>query len=114
MEKSVILHGSYYKQENNIALATCGNKVTTEQINLLLGMGIQELVLAFDQDFKDPYERDALIAKYNEIGERMAKYFKVSILIDWEGDLDYKDSPIDKGPEVFNKLFKQRYYVGGL
>ena len=113
-EKSVLLHGSYYGQENNIALATCGNKVTTEQINLLIGNSIQEVVLAFDQDFQDPYERDALIAKYNEIGERMAEYFKVSILIDWEGDLDYKDSPIDKGPEVFNKLFKERYYVGGL
>lgn len=113
-EKSVILHGSHYGKENNIALATCGNKVTTEQINLLIGNKIQEVVLAFDQDFRTPYERDAVISRYNEIGTRLAEYFKVSILIDWEGDLDFKDSPIDKGPEVFNKLFKDRYFIGGL
>ena len=83
-------------------------------MNLLIGHRIQEVVLAFDRDFETPYERDALIAKYNDIGERLSKYFKVSIMMDWEGDLDFKDSPIDKGPEVFNKLFKERYYVGGL
>ncbi len=113
-EKSVMLHGSYYGKENNIALATCGNKITTEQINLLVGNNIQEVVIAFDQDFKTPYERDSLMMRYNEIGERLSDYFKVSVLIDWDGDLDFKDSPIDKGPEVFNKLFKDRYYVGGL
>lgn len=114
MEKSVILHGSYYGEDNNIALATCGNKLTTEQINLLVGLEIQEVVLAFDQDFKTPYERESLMAKYDEIGRRLAEYFKVSILIDFDGLLDYKDSPIDKGPKVFNKLFKDRYYIGGL
>lgn len=113
-EKSVLLHGSFYGIENNIALAVAGNKISNEQINLLIDNDIQEVVIAFDQDFKTPYERDIIMGKYMEIGERLSKYFKVSVLIDWEDDLDYKDSPIDKGPEVFNKLYMNRFFVGGL
>lgn len=113
-EKSVISFSSYFGIDNNISVAAAGNKISNEQINLLLGLGIQEVVIAFDQDFRTPYERDTLIAKYTEIGNRMTEYFKVSVLIDWDGDLNYKDSPIDKGPEIFNKLFKNRFYVGGL
>lgn len=113
-EKSVLLHGSYYGIENNIALAVAGNKISNEQINLLINNNIQEVVIAFDQDFTTPYERDMIVERYMEIGERLSKYFKVSVLIDWEDDLDYKDSPIDKGVEVFNKLYKNRFFVGGL
>lgn len=110
-EKGVLHFGSYFGQDNNIALATCGNKLTNEQANLLVGRGIEEVVIAFDQDFQDPYQRDNLIAKYMEIGGKLTPYFKVSVLIDWDGLLNYKDSPIDGGPEIFNKLFKDRFYV---
>ena len=113
-EKGVLAFGSYFGQENNIALAVSGNKVSNEQINLLVGNDIQEVVIAFDQDFKNPVERDAIIARYTEIGNRMKEYFKVSVMIDWEGDLNYKDSPLDGGPEIFNKLFRDRFFVGGL
>lgn len=110
-EKSVILFGSLFGLENNIAVATCGNRITNEQIRLLTDLNIQEAVLAFDQDFYDQVTRNALLDKYDEIGRRLAMYFNTSVIIDWEKLTEYKDSPIDKGKEVFNKLYANRYYI---
>lgn len=112
-EKSVLLHGSLFGKENNIAIATCGNKITNEQINLLIGLEVYEIVLAFDQDFKTPYERDLLMARYVELAERLVDYFTVSVIIDWDQILNYKDSPIDQGAKVFNEVYANRFYVGG-
>ena len=110
-EKSVLHHGSLFGQENNISVATSGNRVSNELINLLIECGVQEVILAFDQDFKSPFERDSLIANYITIAERLKQYFTVAIIIDWDQDVEYKDSPIDKGKEVFNKLYSNRFYV---
>lgn len=110
-EKSVLHHGSLFGQENNISVATSGNRVSNEQINLLIECGVQEVILAFDQDFKSPFERDSLVANYITIAERLKQYFTVAIIIDWDQDVEYKDSPIDKGKEVFNKLYSNRFYV---
>lgn len=110
-EKSVILFGSLFGQDNNIAVATCGNRITNEQIRLLTDLNIEEVVLAFDQDFTDEASFQSLIERYDKIGKRLAIYFNTSVLIDWEGDVDYKDSPLDKGDDIFNKIYSMRYYI---
>ena len=38
-------------------------------------------------------------------------YFNVSLIMDFEHKLGYKDSPIDKGIDVFNALMKERVYL---
>ena len=40
-------------------------------------------------------------------------YMEVSIILDWQGILPMKASPIDEGKEVFEKLLKEQCFVVG-
>lgn len=110
-EKSVLLHESYFGSSNNISAATCGNRISAEQIQLLLKTGAEEVILAFDQDFKTAAERDTLFEKYYSTAEQLTQYFSVSIIMDWTGLVGYKDSPIDKGKDIFDKLYSNRSFI---
>ena len=41
----------------------------------------------------------------------MIDFCNVSVIYDSEYELDYKDSPIDKGKEIFIKLFQKRIFI---
>ena len=41
----------------------------------------------------------------------MIDFCNVSVIYDSEHELDYKDSPIDKGKEIFIKLFQKRIFI---
>lgn len=106
-EKSVLKADSILS--DNISVATLSDKVSIDQLNLLLSLGINEVILAFDNDFKNNKERDKLIEKWEEILSMLKPFFNVSFLIDMDGNkLNYKDSPIDQGKEVFMELIKYR------
>lgn len=110
-EKSVILYDSYFGKEQNYSLATCGNKISQEQIGLLRELGVREVILCYDKDYHTFDEMNNVQERYIKIGERLANYFKTSIVMDYSNLLDYKDSPIDQGPDVFKELYKYRYYI---
>jgi hypothetical protein len=38
-------------------------------------------------------------------------YCNVSVISCWNDRLNYKDSPIDKGKEIFEELYKERFLV---
>ena len=40
--------------------------------------------------------------------KRLKSYVNVAYLRDYQGLLDEKDSPVDKGPQVFEQLYKNR------
>lgn len=52
-EKSCLLYASYFGMENDISVAVCGSSLSNYQIQLLLDLGIQELIIAFDKQFKN-------------------------------------------------------------
>lgn len=106
-EKSVLKMDSYYPGKN-VALSTSGKKITLDQLNALLTLNINEVVLAYDKDYRDKTEREEKIQEYEKIISVLKPYFEVSMLIDFENLLEYKDSPIDKGKENFEKLMKNR------
>ena len=110
-EKSVLLMDSYFGKENNNAVATCGNKISKEQIMLLKELGVHEVVLCYDKDYQTYNEMLHIQEKYIAIGEKLSNYFRTSILMDYGILLEYKDSPIDQGKEVFKELYKYRYYI---
>ena len=112
-EKSCLLHGSYFGLENDISVAACGSNLINYQIELLLSLNVQEIIIGFDR-------------QYEEIGDKMWKqwtkklyqfYYKygnivqISFLFDKEHLLDFKDSPIDKGADVFIELFNNRIQI---
>lgn len=103
---------SYY-HDNNFSVALSGHNLTRTQIEFLNTLPIDEIVIALDKDFRDGDNEtkealeELIIKKYSRLTNR----FNVSIIWDTDNLLDYKDSPTDKGKDVFDKLFKERRYL---
>lgn len=126
-EKSIWRYASIYGQENNIALASLGMHLCLYQRDLLLDLDVNEVVIAYDMQYELEYiinAEDKSTKKYKEyinyiknllkIAKMFMNYCTVSLMLCWDKRLDYKDSPIDKGKEVFEELYKERYIVDNI
>ena len=109
-EKSVLKLDTYYDKKN-ISVAVCGQTISREQIQLLLNSKVANVVIAFDADYITDKETQEKFLEYKKICEPLMTYFNVSLIMDFEHKLGYKDSPIDKGIDVFNALMKERVYL---
>lgn len=112
-EKSVLLMDSYY--DFNFSAAVCGSNLNKNQINILLKNcpGV-DIIIAFDKEYKriDSPEAKKYLDKIRSIGYKYNKYFNFYYLADRTNLLDYKDSPIDKGPETFEFLLANKSRIG--
>lgn len=127
-EKAVMLYGSYFGQENNIALALCGMSFSLYQRDLLLLLGVEEVVICLDKQYQVELIDDENIDKNSKawkeyenyikglikISEMLMPYCNVSIIVCWNNRIGYKDSPIDYGKEIFEQLYRERHYVDDL
>ena len=52
-EKSTLLYASYFGIDNDISVAVCGSSLTTYQIQLLKSLDVEEIIIAFDKQFKE-------------------------------------------------------------
>lgn len=112
-EKSVLLSDTYYGKAST-AVATCGSSLNKFQINLLVKkLGVNEIILAYDKEYeflgdeKSKVYRQKLIdkcSKYNGL----ANFYYV---FDERDLLKEKDSPIDRGQEVYEKLISKKIRV---
>lgn len=109
-EKSCLQYASYYGQDNDISVAACGNSLINYQLELLLSLGVNEIIIAFDHDFSSLEEDTAkkLIDKYKKMYIKYGNKVTLSFIWDKDGLTPLKASPIDIGPEVFQKLFSTR------
>ena len=109
-EKSCLLYASYFGWENNISVACCGSSVSAYQIQLLIEAGAEEIIIAFDRQFQEIGDNEFKKLKANllKLHERYKNFVKISFIFDSKMLTDYKDSPIDCGPEIFLQLFKNR------
>ena len=113
-EKSCLLYDSLYV--GNKAVSIGGSNVTVYQVELLKKLGVETIVLALDNDYsllpKENGKYDKYFGLYKmlkEANKLSAKGFAVEIVYDWEQELlENKDAPIDKGREVWNKLYRNR------
>lgn len=110
-EKSCMKYASYFGQENDISVACCGSTLVRYQIELLLSLGVKEIIIAFDKegekDIKENY-----VKKFYNFYNKFGKLTQLSFIYDKEEKyLNYKDAPIDRGPEVFLQLFKTRIFL---
>lgn len=109
-EKSTLLFGSYFGLENDISVACCGSSLIAYQVQLLINLGVKEIVVALDKQFKevgDP-EWKQWTNKLKAIHNKYGAYVQISYLFDKEDKLDYKSGPIDHGKETFLELYNQR------
>ena len=95
----------------DISVACCGSNLTSHQFKLLKDLGVEEIVIAFDKQFQTPgdHEWKQWIKKLTDIHRKYSGFVKISFMFDTEGNLlGYKDSPIDKGIEIFWYLYENR------
>ena len=112
-EKSPLLYQSYFGIENDISVAVCGFNILSYQMELLRTAGAKEVVIAFDKQFQDIGDEEwkKLKDKYYKIHEKFGDDIQISYIFDFGGLLNYKDSPIDQGPDTFLTLFKERIMI---
>lgn len=108
-EKSVLQCESYYKN-HNFSVALSGSNISQHQVEMLLKLGIDEVILALDKEYETTMSDESLKyqAKLLRLGRMLNKYCRVNVVFDTQNLLDLKDSPSDKGKEVLEELMKQK------
>ena len=109
-EKSTLLYQSYFGLENDISVACCGSSLSTYQVQELINVGAEEIIIAFDRQFKEIGDEEFQHLKKNllKLRTKYKNYVNISFIFDKNMITGYKDSPIDCGPDIFLQLFKER------
>lgn len=109
-EKSCLKYASFFGIENDISVACCGSSISNYQIQLLIEAGAKEIIIAFDRQFKEIGDNEfkKLKRKLANIYLKYSNIVNINIIFDKDKKTDYKDSPIDKGREVFVDLYLNR------
>ena len=68
------------------------------------------MCISFDKQFKEIGDEEwkNWTQKLKDLHTKYGSMVQISYLFDKQSLLGYKDSPIDKGPDIFIKLFKER------
>ncbi|VIF90336.1 DNA primase (bacterial type) [Clostridioides difficile] len=113
-EKSVLQMATMYK--NNPSVAICGSNFSKEQKKILIDLGVEELIIAFDRQFKVKGDeeyitwRNKIYKSVQDIKEKL----NISVIWDKDNLLEYKNSPSDLGKFVFERLLKSRINIDNL
>ena len=112
-EKATMTYASLFGEDNDISVAVCGSAISTYQIKLLQELGVTEIIIGFDRQFQKigDEEWEAWVKKLTSFNIKYGNYVQISYLFDTKNLLDYKDSPIDKGRDVFLKLYNERIFL---
>ena len=112
-EKSAMLDDGYYGRFSN-CVACCGSTFNKYQISMLTDiLGANEIIIALDKEYED--WRSTKAKEYREKIERMCRRYlnqaSFSYIWDYDNLLNEKDSPFDRGKEVFEELYKNRVKI---
>ena len=119
-EKSV-LQGDTYFDKNNIILGMYGSAMTRQKRDMILELGVDEVIIAIDFDYieesysnKEEYEPLTDWEKYENKVYKIADMFKgwcnVSAIVDYHPE-HKKDCVTDYGKDKFIKLYKERIKI---
>ena len=113
-EKSVFQTDTMFG-EDNFTVALCGSNLTDYQKGMILMLGVREVVVALDKQYKnldsDECKKWAKHIK-NKIIDKLSPFTVVTVLWDTNNLLNYKDSPTDRGKEILLELMENKIYVG--
>lgn len=107
-EKSVLQMESF--SIDNCAVAICGSNFNKFALKLLIEeCAPKEIVICFDKE--ENGNSDTYFNKLYSICKKYSNYANFSFIYDRQNLLDMKDSPTDKGEEIFKKLLDRRTKV---
>ena len=96
--------------EKNCTVAICGSSLNIYQIKLLMQhCQPKEIVLCLDKE--ELPEEDKYFYKLWDMCSKYKLYTNMSFIYDRENLLNLKDSPFDRGRNIFNKLLEKRVKV---
>ena len=112
-EKSCLKDETFYG-DDSVAVACCGSNINKYQIGLLIkNFGVNEIIIAFDKEYETIKSQQA--KKYRQkivdICNKYKHLASFSYIFDEKDLLEEKDSPNDKGQEIFEQLYKERIKV---
>ena len=107
-EKSVLLMDGFKRP--NCGVAVCGSSINKFQIDILMKTcAPKEFIICFDKE--EEGTDDKYFNKLKKLAETYINYGDFSFIYDFHNRLEMKDSPVDKGEEVFNQLLRERVRV---
>ena len=107
-EKSVLLSENF--SVPNCAVASCGSNLNKYQVDLLMRYcQPKEIVVCYDKEELDG--EDKYFNKLYNICNKYKAYCNMSFIYDRNGLLELKDSPVDKGENIYLKLLQERIKV---
>ena len=109
-EKAVLQLDSILGKDNNIGVACCGSNLIAYQVTLLQSLGVNEIIVALDRQYKElnDKEHQKLVKNLKSIDRKYGNFVKITFMFDLGNDLPYKASPSDAGKQIFMKLFRER------
>ena len=113
-EKSALQTMNYLGTSSSIGVAVCGSSISKYQFRLLKDLGINELCIAFDNDWSTIGDSDwqRATGRWEKLYRKFSSEVNVSFLYDRSGTLlPYKSSPTDQGKEVFMELWRDRIFL---
>ena len=94
----------------NCAVAVCGSTFNIYQLHLLLSAAdLREIIICFDNE--ELPGKDQYFNKLFELCKKYNHYCNFSFIYDRKNLTNKKDSPSDKGEEIFKELLKGRVMV---
>ena len=97
-EKSVLKSKTLFG-ENDISVASFGCNLSQYHLELLKSLGVNTLMFCYDRETEE-----RILKKMEKVYKRSSLLFDVYYINDYDGKIDVKDSPTDKGEEVYRKL----------
>ncbi len=111
-EKGALQSYSYFG-DDSFTVSVCGSNLTRNQIKLILGLGVEEVMIAFDRMYNDPqsFEAELYLRKLIKKVAPLVPFVKVYLILDNKDRISYKQSPTDYGKEVLVDLMKEKTLV---
>ena len=81
------------------------HSISETQLKIILSLGVQEVIIAFDKDVTEDEVRNKCAMFYD--------YVKVSYIIDRWNFLEEKDSPVDRGLKKWRFMYNHRTIFNG-
>ena len=105
-EKSCLQYSTMFGIENNICVAACGSSLSNYQVKQIMDAGAERILIAFDKEGEGWEGKEKYFKKLKSFCNRYKNFCRMGFIWDAKGLLDMKDSPFDKGKDVFLQLYK--------
>ena len=113
--EKAVLQLNTFLNGNGFAVALSSSNLHMIQILLLKSFGVEEVIIGLDKEYEEYGSKEeklyALKIRKSLI-DKLKPYFSVSVMWDTSNLLKKKDSPTDRGKEVFQTLYNNRIEIG--